>query len=172
MLCCWLRPTKPQTALTPSSTAASKTRSMKSSFFLRIGRIVVQQVVEVADVGNPDAGGLHRGVHALGALLVERLAADPACWPPDPASPRAARRFPSDAAPPTAGWRSAPSSRANSSHSSIARSGSRSRTSRGRQLLERRGEDAHLHELRIEGLDTHRLNDLTRAPRAARIRGS
>ena len=32
----WLRPTKPQTASTPRSTAASITRSMKSCFFRRM----------------------------------------------------------------------------------------------------------------------------------------
>ena len=32
MLCCWLRPTNPHTALTPSSTAVSNTRVMKSCF--------------------------------------------------------------------------------------------------------------------------------------------
>ena len=62
MLCCWLRPTKPQTASTPSSAAASNTRSMKSCFFCRIAGVVVQQVVEVADVGDPDAGALERGL--------------------------------------------------------------------------------------------------------------
>ena len=35
MLCWWLRPTKPQTASTPSSTAASNVRSMNSCFFCR-----------------------------------------------------------------------------------------------------------------------------------------
>ncbi len=35
MLRSWLRPTKPHTALTPSSAAASNTRSMKSIFFFR-----------------------------------------------------------------------------------------------------------------------------------------
>ena len=56
MLCCWLRPTNPQTASTPSSTAASNTRSMKSCFFFRIVGIVVKHVVEIADVRNADAG--------------------------------------------------------------------------------------------------------------------
>ena len=36
MLNCWLRPTKPQTALTPIIAAASNTRRMKSCFFFRI----------------------------------------------------------------------------------------------------------------------------------------
>ena len=36
MLRSWLRPTKPQTASTPSAAAASNVRSMKSIFFLRI----------------------------------------------------------------------------------------------------------------------------------------
>ena len=56
MLRCWLRPTKPQTASTPSSAAASNTRSMKSCFFFADRRVVVQQVVEVGDVREADAG--------------------------------------------------------------------------------------------------------------------
>ena len=56
MLRCWLRPTKPQTASTPSSAAASNTRSRKSCFFRRVGGVVVQQVVEVGEVRDADAG--------------------------------------------------------------------------------------------------------------------
>jgi hypothetical protein len=37
------------------------------------GRIVMQQVVEVADVGDADAGRRQRRVHALRAVLVVRL---------------------------------------------------------------------------------------------------
>ena len=50
MLRCWLRPTKPHTASTPSSAAASNTRSRKSCFFCRVAGVVVQQVVEVGEV--------------------------------------------------------------------------------------------------------------------------
>jgi len=47
---------------------------MKSNFFPAHGRIVVQHVVEVAQVGKPDPGFLHRGEDTLCAPLVERLA--------------------------------------------------------------------------------------------------
>ena len=75
MLRCWLRPTKPQTASTPSSTAASNTRSMNSCFFCAHGRVVMQQVVEVADVREADAGW-RRSTRLTRAarVLVERLA--------------------------------------------------------------------------------------------------
>ena len=75
MLCCWLRPTKPQTASTPSSAAASNTRSMKSCFFCRIAGVVVQHVVEVADVGEADAASRASACCTRArARLVERLA--------------------------------------------------------------------------------------------------
>ena len=94
-------------------------------------RIVVQHVVEVADVRQADAARLQRALDAARAILVERLRAGRACSRPDPASPRAARRSRWDAARPTAGCSSAFSSLANATHSSIARSGSGSRTARG-----------------------------------------
>ena len=73
MLCCWLRPTKPQTALTPSSTAASRTLSRKSRFFSR-GAVVMQQVVEVRQVGDADAARLHRRADTRGARRIEGAA--------------------------------------------------------------------------------------------------
>ena len=60
-----MRPTKPHTASTPSSTAASITRRMKSCFFLRIARVVVEHVVEVGDVGEADAVRLQGRLHPL-----------------------------------------------------------------------------------------------------------
>ena len=74
MLRCWLRPTKPHTALTPSSAAASNTRSMKSCFFCRVGGVVMEQVVEVGEVRDADAGGRDGRLHARRARPVERLA--------------------------------------------------------------------------------------------------
>ena len=131
MLRCWLRPTKPQTASTPSSAAASNTRSMNSCFFLPHRRIVVQQVVEIPDVRQADAGRRSARSRRGARDPCRTACADRACSRPDRASPRAARRSRWDAARPTAGCSRRPARRANASQSSIARSGSGSRTARG-----------------------------------------
>ena len=67
----WLRPTKPQTASTPRSTAASITRSMNVVLLAPDGGVVVEHVVEVAEVGEPDLVLLEGGRDAAGAVLVE-----------------------------------------------------------------------------------------------------
>ena len=92
MLCCWLRPTNPHTALTPSSAAASNTRSMELVLLAADRRIVVQHVVEVAEVGDRRRRVAVDRRLARGARDRGRMAgADRACSPPDRASPPAAR---------------------------------------------------------------------------------
>ena len=110
-------------------------------------RVLVQHVVEVADVGDRHAGGVDGGEHALGPHARRTARADRACWRPGRASPRPARRRATDAAPPTARCSRRRARPAKSSHSSTARSGSGSRRSRGRQLLQGGGQHADRHEL-------------------------
>ena len=66
MLCGWLRPTKPQTALTPSSEAASKTRRMNACFVARIAGSWCSMLSKYADVRQHQAGGFERVLHAAG----------------------------------------------------------------------------------------------------------
>ena len=151
MLCCWLRPTNPQTALTPSSAAASNTRSMKSCFFLRDRRIVVQQVVEVADVGEADAGRLQRRLRPAVAR-----AASNGVPQVQGVRDRIEHRFGrhvglgSGAAPPTAGCSSRPDLLRELEPVLDRLVGIGIADLARRELLQRRGQDADLHELRFE----------------------
>ena len=115
----------------PAAAAASNTRTMKSCLRAADGLVVVQHVVEVAEVGDAHPGGVHGRQHALGAGRRRTGGAGPGCWPPDPAWPRAGtsasagvqrRRQLDVRAVQLAG---------ECSQSSMARSGSASRTSRG-----------------------------------------
>ena len=70
--------------------------------------VVVQQVVEERDVGDADAGRLHRGRARAWRAPCRTACADRACWRPGRASPRAARRPRSGAARPRSGCSGSP----------------------------------------------------------------
>ena len=157
MLCCWLRPTKPQTASTPSSAAVSNVAQHEVDLLLADRRIVVQQVVEVADVREADAGGLDRRLDTRWRARLSN------------------------------GWRRSSvlatgSSIASGGTSALGRMERRRQLDvvraelarelqplldgaigigvahlARRQLLQRRREDADFHELRFEGCDRHGL---------------
>ena len=157
MLCCWLRPTNPQTASTPSSTAASNDAQHEVVLLLpdRAGRGAAGcRSSRRPTMPTPVAVDAPPARAARGPCRT--ACADRACWRPDRASPPAARPSRSGAAPPTAGCSRRPAPSRTASHSSIAAIRIRIADLARRQLLERRGQDAHLHELRLERFDCHR----------------
>ena len=69
-----LRPTKPQTASVAQQHGGVEHAQHEVVFLARARLVGDQHVVEVAEVGQPDAGVVHRRQHTGRALLVERLA--------------------------------------------------------------------------------------------------
>ncbi len=131
MLRCWLRPTKPQTASTPSSAAASNTPQQE--VVLLPPRRRRRGAAGCRSRRGPRCRCRWRRLPPARAPRApdRRAGAGPACWPRDRASPPAARRPPTGAAPPRAGCSRRPARARTASQSSMARSGSASRTSRG-----------------------------------------
>ena len=127
----WSRPTNPQTAGTPSSSAASIVDDHEVDFCWPDGGVLVQHVVEVGRRRRSPRRSRRRR-RARGRHGPCRTArAGRGCWRPGRASLRPGMSTGRDGSPPTARCSRLRRSLAKSSHSSTARSGSGSRRSRG-----------------------------------------